>query len=286
MKNYIVSTYHNGKNLTNLLSNRLVQEIEKENKNHKTKIQVVDNQNFIVVRGFTTHKKPINLSQLFVSYYSELFGKEKPFNVIDLINYDTPPQEDFIYLKKDYYSDKLLETLQHKSDEDSFNGKDYRFTANTDMDIVLMEGNIKDNDLTKFFEDYDYYTIKNSINTFTSDPIFGMNLKTTKLFDFYFNYITYNIFERKLCKDLSIEFFTDSPFEEINWENIKLNVKSNSLIVSEEWLTSLILDLFSFEPQHILEKWELSDYNFESEIIKTKTPLWKIKDKVGEMILI
>ena len=43
------------------------EKIEKETKNHKTNIQVINNSNFIVVRGNTTHKTPINLSKLFIS---------------------------------------------------------------------------------------------------------------------------------------------------------------------------------------------------------------------------
>ena len=45
MSNYIVQTYSRGENLTNLLVNKVILEIEKETKNHKTNIQVINNIN-------------------------------------------------------------------------------------------------------------------------------------------------------------------------------------------------------------------------------------------------
>jgi len=285
MKNYIIGTYFNGEDFTNLLSNRIIREVEKETKNHISEIQVINNKNFIVVRGHTSHKNPFNLSQLFISYYEELFGKQTNFNVIDLIEYDTLPSKKPIYFKKEYTRDTLKSKLESISIEDSFNGKDYRYTANTDMSLVLMEGNIEEGMLREYFTNYSFYKIDNPVTTFYSNLNFGRNLKSSKLFEFYFNYIVYNLFERNLCKDITIEFFTDSNFDDISWENIKLEIDSKSLIVKKEWLVSLILDLFPFTPQDIIERWDLNGYNFENEIVKRGKPIWEIKDKVGEMIL-
>ena len=111
MRKYIIGTYYNGDDFTNLLSNRLIVEIEKETKNHKTEIQVINNKNFIVVRGYTTHKEPINISQLFTSYYQEIFRKNMVFNVVDLIEYNTSPDTSFISLNKTYYKDPTFDYL-------------------------------------------------------------------------------------------------------------------------------------------------------------------------------
>ena len=81
MSNYVVQTYSRGENLTNLLVNKVILEIEKETKKNKTNIQVINNINFIVVRGTTTHRTPINLSKLFISYYKQLFNREINLNV-------------------------------------------------------------------------------------------------------------------------------------------------------------------------------------------------------------
>ena len=97
--------------------------------------------------------------------------------------------------------------------------------------------------------------------------------------------LCYNIFERGLCRDLTVEFFTDAKFNTINWENVSLKVTSNSLMTSNEWLKSLILDLFTFKPDEIIKRWDLNEYDFSEEII-SHFNIWKVKDKVGEMILV
>ena len=87
-----------------------------------------------------------------------------------------------------------------------------------------------------------------------------------------------------MCSDLTVEFFSESEFDLISWENLTIKVTSNTLITSTEWLESLILDLFTFNPNDIISRWDLNEYNFEEEIISTHN-VWKIRDKVGEMIL-
>ena len=136
-----------------------------------------------------------------------------------------------------------------------------------------------------FFEDYKILKNNSSVETFKSSQHYGKNLKTSKLFESYFNYIVYNIFERGLCRDLTVEFFTDAKFDTINWETISLKVTSDSLITSNEWLESLILDLFTFKPDEIIKRWDLNEYDFSEEII-SHFNIWKVNDKVGEMILL
>ena len=137
MPNYIVQTYSRGEDLTNLLVNKVILEIEKETKNHKTNIQVINNSNFIVVRGNTTHKTPINLSKLFISYYKTLFSSDINLNVVDLIEYDAPVEEESIYFKKTYTKDELSDSIKKQTYLDTLNNKHYRFTACTDLNIVF-----------------------------------------------------------------------------------------------------------------------------------------------------
>lgn len=286
MSTYIIGTHYNGKNFVNLLANNLIREIEKETKNHKSEIQIINNKNFIVARGYTSHKKPFNLSELFSKKFEDLFGLQQTFSVVDLIEYNQPKKLNHIYLNKKFTYDELEKNLIEKINTDTTEGLDYRFTANTDLAVVLLEGKAPEEELRKYFENYSFYRIEPPVETFSSDLYYGRNLRSSKLFEFYLNYITYNIFERGLCKDLEISLFTDAKFDDINWENLKLDVKSNSLIPSEKWLHSMILDLFTFEPDKIMEKWDLKNYNFENEILVRRKPIWEIKDRVGEMILI
>ena len=286
MSTYIIGTHYNGKNFVNLLANNLIREIEKETKNHNSEIQIINNKNFIVARGYTSHEEPINISKLFTEYYNELFGLEQVFNVVDLIEYGNKSKQNHIYLNKKFTKDSLKESLITQINKDTDEGLDYRFTANTDLGIVLITGNAPTEEIKKYFEDYNYYKIKEPTETFVSDLYFGKNLRSSKVFEFYLNYITYNIFERGLCKDIEYSFYTEEKFEEINWENIKFEIKSNSSMVSNEWLKSMILDLFPFEPEDIIDRWKLQSYNFEEDILQRRTPVWEIRDKTGEMILL
>jgi|TARA_R110001592_G_scaffold305576_1_gene578181 hypothetical protein len=288
MSNYIIQTYSRGEDLTNLLSNKIILEIEKETKNHKTNIQVINNGNFIVVRGNTTHKTPINLSKLLISYYKQLFNREINLNVVDLIEYDKLVEDEPIYINKTFIKDELTDIIKKQTYSDTLNNKDYRFTACTDLNIILTKNDFNKETLESVlnnFEDYKILKNNSSIETFKSSQHYGKNLKSSKVFESYFNYVVYNIFERGLCRDLTIEFFTEAEFDSINWENISLKVSSNSLMTSNEWLESLILDLFTFDPNEIIRRWNLDEYDFSEEIISHHN-IWRIKDKVGEMILI
>lgn len=288
MSNQIIETYSNGKKLTNLLANKIITEINKETKNHKTNIQVINNGNFVVVKGITTHSTPLNFSKLFNSYYQKLFNKTITFNVVDLIEYSQDIKEDPIYINKTYVKDDFINNLNKITYNDTLTGLDYRLTACTDLNTILINKKYKSKNLNNIisnFEDYKIVNLNNLSESFYSSEKYGKHLKSSKLFDSYFNYIVYNIFERNLCKDINIEFFTDSDFESINWENLSLKITSKSLITSTEWLESLILDLFTFEPNKIISRWDLENYDFEEEIISNEN-IWKIKDKVGEMILV
>jgi len=286
MSTYIIGTHNNGKNLVNLLVNNLIREIEKETKNHNSEIQIINNKNFIVTRGYTSYEEPINISKLFSEKYNELFKNDKLFNVVDLIEYGNKSKQNHIYISKKFTKDSLLEELTTQINKDTDESLDYRFTANTDLGVVLINGKAPIEEIKKYFEDYNYYKIKEPTETFVSDLYFGKNLRSSKVFEFYLRYITHNIFERGLCQDIEYYFHTDAKFEKINWENINFKVKSNSSMVSDEWLRSMILDLFTFEPEDIINRWKLQTYNFEEDILQRKKPIWEIKDKVGEMILI
>ena len=89
---------------------------------------------------------------------------------------------------------------------------------------------------------------------------------------------------KKQDKDVDIKFYT-GEIDDTNWENVSLKVTSNSLMTSNEWLESLILDLFAFKPDEIIKWWDLNEYDFSEEII-SHFNIWKVKDKVGEMILV
>lgn len=283
---YVIETSNEGKNLVNLLSNIIITEIEKQNKNHKTEIQVVNHNNFVLTKGYTTHKTPINFSILFNDYLKNIFNIDTQLGVIDLIEYDKSPILNPIYLKKKYIYNPLIDELKQKSIEDTINGTHYRYTVNPNLNIITTNNDMSDSIFNNYFKNYSVYVIDKNSNTFVSDINYGRNLNSSKLFEFYFNYITYNLFKGGICSEIEIEFFTDYPFNEIDWEHLVLNIKTNSIKATDNWIKSLILDIFTFKPNEIIKKWNLDTYNFENEILLKEKPMWKIRDKVSEMVLI
>ncbi len=62
-----------GKNLCNLLVNKIIEEFKGLNKNHHTQIKVVDVGNFIILKGITDIEIQLNFSNLFSKYIFDLF---------------------------------------------------------------------------------------------------------------------------------------------------------------------------------------------------------------------
>jgi hypothetical protein len=207
--------------------------------------------------------------------------------VVDLIEYGSSITDDPIYIRKTFHKDTFKDKLTVKTTEDTLKGIDYRFTACTNLNLILTKNILGEecDEILKYFEDYKVIPLKNTVETFSSSEKYGKNLKSSKVFEFYLNYIVHNIFQRNLCNDLTIELFTESEFDLINWENLKLKVESKSLITSTEWLETLILDLFPFNPNDIISRWDLHNYDFGKEILSKESSIWEINDKVNEIIL-
>jgi hypothetical protein len=79
--------------LTNLLSDFILSKIPK---NEHSIIRVIDSGNFYLIKAKTTHKEPLNISDIITEFsekFSEFIGKKKISNTIDLIEYDADMSE-------------------------------------------------------------------------------------------------------------------------------------------------------------------------------------------------
>lgn len=276
-----MTTFFYGQNLCNILSNLIIENFNLIDSNHITSIKITNNGQFFVITGNTTIKNPVNYSTIFKEYIEDKTKNEISFKVIDLISYNTNNNENYVYLKKTYTSKNLYTPLNFKD--------------------VEYDGFISvDNEIQKIFSNnkslYDFYIQKNNIQNyefiksidsfpFVSDSLFGKNLSLSKIYDIYFRYISYNIFNSNICQDISFTFFSNEDVENISWENLELIISSDTLITSTEWLKSLILDIFDFKPKFIIKHLGLSDYNFESEILSNKK-CWMKNDKIKDIILL
>ena len=276
MSTQTLQSYLVGENFTNLLSSIIISELTRLDNTHTSRLQVINVDQFIIVKGVTTYPKPLNISQVLNAGLKKITPKEFKLNVLDLTIYNTPPTKTPIYLSK-RYSPTYTTTNQEQNDP---------YIINQDLSLIMSDQPISSLTLPKEFQNFNIHKGTVPMSVPISDIYFGSHLMSEKLYDFYFKYITHNLFDRGLCSDIEIDFFTDADIHDISWENIKLTVKSHSLIVDESWLVSMILDLFDFSADYIINKWNLNEYDFVNEIITENPPIWKISDKISEMILL
>jgi len=119
----------------------------------------------------------------------------------------------------------------------------------------------------------------------TSDKIFGQSLLTDKPYHFLGEYISNHLFERNLCKDVKLRI-EHSNIMECDVDSVSFLLFSDSLITKKEWCVSLVLDLFPFKHQEIINHLDLQDYNLEGYILNHGDYPWLKKDKIGEMVLV
>jgi len=271
-----------GKNLCNIFANLIIEKFNSIDFSHKTKINVINVKQFLIVKGVTSMSLPLNYSNLFREYLENKYDTNVSYNVIDLIEYNTSVNILPITVCKDY---KLKDFSNYPYTDSLLQG----FIKTYDNIKIVKYNNselLNEISKTKLLDDYYKYNTKDS-DIFVSDDFFGKNLDGEKLYEILLNYISYNIFERLLCKDLTLFFnYSGENFNDITWENIDFKVYSNSLITKDiSWLHSLILDLFDFNPKNIKSHLKLSNYNFECDLINEKK-CWEVRDKVKEIFLL
>lgn len=269
-----------GKNLCNLLCNKIIQEFYSIDEYHSTEIKVVNLEQFIIIKGKTTITNPLNYSQLFKTYLSDLSKIDKTFNVIDLVEYGAKPKLDFINLNLSFTNSSPLDIF-NLSDElqGEYNidlDKNLIITTNKRLfEYIISNPEYKDLDGKYIDLTYPY----------VSDSMFGKSLYSDKIYETYLKYISYNLFEKQLCKDITFNLFYSGEISDINWETIIFDVSSDTNIPSTEWIKSLVLDLFDFNYKVIIKHLSLDTYDFSNEILSNDR-CWMLRDKTSEMILL
>jgi len=274
MKNF--SSKNLGKTFCNLIANKIIQIFDNTEKN-LTEITVTDHGNFIVLNGWTTLKENLNISDLINPYIKSLNGK-RTINIIDLITYNSSDKKQ-TKLKKiySYVSDYSLENVY-----DDLKTKDsYNLAIDSKNKVVF-----SNDDLSGFNSLKSYKFIKHSQSLpVVSDRFYGLSsFNFEKLYDFYIKYICYNVFEKQLCKDLTI-YFEMTDLDQIDHETVIFDIKSERKMTSLPWMRSMILDLFKLDSKSILEKFNFYELDFEDELLNPSNSQWSVRDMTKEMVL-
>lgn len=270
-----------GKNLCNLFSNLIIVIFSTIDDNHLTSINVTYTGQFYVLTGKTTIKKPLNYSEHFSEYISDIFGGDKNVNVIDLIEYNKVTSLNNFFIDVKHKNIELL--FPHIIKESKNQGY---FTINEKNNTIYSNNKFLYEKLIDLFEEENYNFVFNNLNLpYVSDDMFGLNLQSKKIYQIYLNYISYNLFEKQLCKEINYFISYEGDINNLNWETMFFDVECKGNIVSEEWIKSLILDIFDFDINHIKNHLGLGEYNFENEILSNNR-CWIKKDKTKDMILL
>lgn len=276
---YNISSYNKGKSFCNLIANKIIDTISSIDPSHKTKITVTDHGNFIILNGYTSIMSGTNFSTI-ITEYLEPFNINRTLNFIDLINYQTSTKENTLFRKisRLKYDTTIESIYSNLVETDGFD-----ISVDTEKKLIYYYDDKAHNHM---IDDFSNFTFIKSISKLPSmsDPFYGSNLDNEKIYDFYFKYIAYNIFEKQLCKDITLDISFDTN-DIIDHENISFTIDSRTKMTSNPWLRSMILDLFHMNQEVIIEKFDLKNYDFENEIMLQDKKLWSVRDMTQEMIL-
>lgn len=285
-----VYNFLDGKNICNIFASLIVERINESFPNADTEITVINVRNFFVVKGRTTSTTILNLSDVlreFCLKYNE--DLSNTMRVFDLISYGESPTNNHITLTHKEINDPFkneLTTLVNESYNDGIHFNVKYFKEET---TLLYDCNVKHYDTVKTLlkTKYPNITILKSDftqETYTSDKLYGLSLNANKLYQTLLKYISNHIISRGISSELTLTLNWFNDYKEITNETVNLKI-SGKHIVKEDWLLSLILDVFPFEYDELKNKF--NSYSYHKEIINEGTELpWNKLDLIRELVLV
>ena len=212
-------------------------------------INLVDCKNFILVKGFTTSKEILNLTEIsneFSKIHAKYLEKNKITHTIDLIEYN-----------KDLLQTDTLSFTYHNTDNCSYHPKQIEHYEKNDISC-----------------DYNYNVkeLGDDVLILSSEFPHGYSLGQGRLLYYYGKKITYSIPSTYPYTSVVMTISSKDPEE-------NFSVYDNFLESEDESLRSAVLDVFDFDMTDLNKKLKevdfydeilnpLSDYDFLKEINK------------------
>lgn len=265
-----------GKNLCNLFASVIVNKINESLVGAITEITVVNVRSFFLIKGKTNSTVVLNLSDTIRDFYEKLDKNIGPIKVFDLISYGEKNIKGNLYVE---HKEQKYPSLIKRSmlDELKFNLKidnknQFLFFDCEDKD----SGNVYDFLINKFNE----YTIINSDfsnEIYFSDRVYGLS-NDEKYYHLLLMYITNHLFMK------GISTRVDFCIYKIGDSDLTFKINGGEYIVKQEWLESLILDVFPFDIHTLKTKFNLDMHS--GEIDEDFIYGWKRLDLLGELLLV
>jgi len=274
----MIELYNNleGKNLCNIFASVIVNKINDSCVDAVTEITVVNVRTFFLIKGKTSSTVVLNLSDIIRDFYEKLNKDVGTIKVFDLISYGENNVKENIYIE---HKEKKYPSLIKRSmlDELKFNLKidnknEFLFFDCEDKD----SGNVYDFLITKFNK----YTIINSDfsnEIYFSDRVYGLS-NDEKYYHLLLMYITNHLFMKGISTKV------DFCIYKIGDSDLTFKINGGEYIVKQEWLESLILDVFPFDIQSLKTKFSLDMHS--GEIDEDFIYGWKRLDLLGELLLV
>ena len=253
MSYYEIYNYLDGKNVCNIFANLIINKIQSEVPDAKTKITVNNVRNFFIVKGSTTYDKTIDLSELLMEFYSKHCpSKTNDVRVFDLITYNKSIEPESINLKitsnKSY--DKKFNYLQ------SFVNSQVSKTVLFNMRYLETDNIIyydcKNENISEVisileneFENSTLLKVDMSNECFISDRMYGLS-PNIRMYDLLLINIKNHIFKLSLGEQFNCNLNSIKLPKDLENDDMIINLNNDNYKVSTKWLESLVLDVFPF----------------------------------------
>ena len=254
MSYYEIYNYLDGKSICNIFANLIVNKIHSEVPDAKTEITVNNVRNFFIVKGSTSYEKTIDLSELLRDFYT----KHNPSKVNDVRVFDL-----ITYNKEIELGSVNTNISSNKKYNKRFNELQNFVNSNVSKNILfnikyIESGNViyydcKDENISQvitlienYFNDSTLLKVDMSNECFISDRIYGLS-PNMRLYDLILINIKNHVFKLGLGENFNCNLNSIKLPQDIENDDMMITLNNNSFKVNNEWLESLILDVFPFE---------------------------------------
>lgn len=254
MSYYEIYNYLDGKNICNIFANLIVNKIHSEVPDAKTEITVNNVRNFFIVKGSTSYDKTIDLSELLREFYTKHYpSKVNDVRVFDLIIYNKEIElcsvNTNISSNKKY--DKKFNELQNFVNSNVNKNILFNIKYNESSNVIYYD--CKDENISQvitilenYFKETTLLKVDMSNECFISDRIYGLS-PNMRLYDILLINIKNHVLKLGLGENFNCNLNSIKLPQDIENDDMMITLNNNSFKVKNEWLESLILDVFPFE---------------------------------------
>jgi hypothetical protein len=254
MSYYEIYNYLDGKNICNIFANLIVNKIHSEVPDAKTEITVNNVRNFFIVKGSTSYEKTIDLSELLRDFYTiHNPSKVNDVRVFDLIAYNKEIELSSVNtnISSNKKYDKKFNELQNFVNSNVRKNILFNMKYNESSDVIYYD--CKNENISEVITVLENYFIGTTLlkvdvsnECFISDRIYGLS-PNMRLYDILLINIKNHVLKLGLGENFNCNLNSIKLPQDIENDDMMITLNNNSFKVKNEWLESLILDVFPFE---------------------------------------